>query len=42
MQEKESDIFEHMENIDRHITDVGAFEGKLKIHRKRKKKRGSH
>lgn len=26
-----SDMFECMENIDRHVTDVGAFEEKLKI-----------
>lgn len=40
--EKVSDVYEQMENTDRHVTDVGAFEEKLKIHRKQEKKCGSH
>lgn len=30
-------MFEHMEDIDRHVTDVGAFEEKLKIQKVEKK-----
>lgn len=29
-----SDVFEHLGNIDRPVTDVGTFEEKLKIYRK--------
>lgn len=42
LQEKVSDVYEQMESTDRHVTDVGAFEEKLKIHRKQEKKWGSH